>query len=57
MIKVKFKTPVDGSMEMICSGLSVDPMNDAIFLIQSASFHITETPLINIKHISSYENT
>jgi hypothetical protein len=56
MIKVEFKEPVKGSIEIICNGLSVDPMNEYIFLIQSRSFHIVETPLTNIKHISSYED-
>lgn len=55
MIKVELKEPVEGSANIICNGLSVDPMNEAIFLIQSISFHIIETPLANIKHISSHE--
>jgi len=56
MLRVEFLTPVKGLYEVVCNGLSIDPMDHKIFLIQVLTESILETPLNNIKHISSYES-
>jgi len=57
MLKIEFKEPVNGRMHVICKGISVDPMNDDVFLIQLFISDIWQTPLKNIKHVSSIKPT
>jgi len=55
MLRVEFFQPVNEQLLTFCKGISVDPMDDTVFLIQFAESVLWQTPLNNIKHISSYE--
>lgn len=58
MIKVEFKEPVRGMTSTICNSISVDPMDETIFLIQfSPTMTVWETPLSNIKYVKSHQTT
>lgn len=56
MLRVEFFQPVNEQLLTYCNGISVDPMDDTVFLIQFAEYVLWQTPLNNIKHISSYEH-
>jgi len=55
MLRVEFKKPVEGFMQIMCTGVSIDPMDDRLFILQIDPEDIFITPLTNIKHISNYE--
>lgn len=55
MIKLQFKEPLNGFKSMVCKGISSDPMNERMFIIQFANNEVLSVKVTNIKHISNYE--
>ena len=55
MIRIEFSVPLNGFKSMVCKGISSDPMNDRMFIIQFANNEVLSVKVTNIKHISNYE--
>lgn len=53
MIKVEFKSPINGMNHAICKGISSDLLRENVFLLQLENDEILEVYYKRIKHISS----
>lgn len=53
MIRVQFKQPVYGTLEVCCKDISSDPMNDQMFLIRFSVDIVWEVNYKLIKHIGA----